>query len=60
MGTNSRLPERREGQKYLSQLEIIANWGKQKGVCVCVCVCVRVRVCISTDCQQHLSGQFIR
>ena len=48
MGVNSKLPERRKGQKDLSQLEIIAHWGRQKGVsvcerarvCVCVCVCV--------------------
>ena len=48
MGVNSKLPEQRKGQKDLSLLEIIANWGRQKGVCVCVCVCVCVRPCALT------------
>ena len=45
MGVNSKLPERRKGQKDLSQLEIIAHWGRQKGVSVCVCARACVCVC---------------
>ena len=59
MGVNSKLPERRKGQKDLSQLEIIAHWGRQKGVSVCVCararacVCVCVCVCVCAHALSH-------
>ena len=69
MGVNSKLPERRKGQKDLSQLEIIAHWGRQKGVCVCVCVCVcmpmhshmhtheNINLIASNICLVNLSGK---
>ena len=53
MGVNSKLPEQRKGQKDLSLLEIIANWGRQKGVCVCVCVCMCVCVCAPMCSHMH-------
>lgn len=66
MATESKLPERIEGQRYLAQLEI-KQTEEGRRLCVFVlvlCLCASVSVCVYAcvhqfDCWQQLAFQFI-